>query len=298
MSISLPKNSVYVTEPYNVLVLSGGAFKGLILLGSLQAIFDRKLNRNFNTFVGTSSGAIICYLLCIGYTPIEILCDVCTNLDIKKVHVNIANVLSGIGVTSYSVIQQQLERLSIEKIGYLPTLNDIRKKMGKTLVVITYNYTKKREEVLSPDTHPDLPCLVALRKSSNLPIIFDHFKYNNCFYVDGGFTNNFPIDVGERFGSNVLGIYLEQNDEKETREIPKNILVYLYQLVLVPVYDAIGRKIDHARSNTGIIRLGHSTSSLAIPVTTHDKLDMFDHGYSSTVKILDDASNNVPASID
>ena len=54
---------------YNSLVLSGGAVRGLAIIGALQYAYDNFLLKNVKFFFGTSVGAIICYLLVIGYTP-------------------------------------------------------------------------------------------------------------------------------------------------------------------------------------------------------------------------------------
>ena len=64
---------------YDTLVLSGGSIKGIILLGSLQYFYDNDCLNEVKTYIGTSAGAIICYLLCIGYTPTEILVYLCVH---------------------------------------------------------------------------------------------------------------------------------------------------------------------------------------------------------------------------
>jgi predicted acylesterase/phospholipase RssA len=43
--------------------------------------------------------------------------------------------------------------------------------------------------------------------SSNLPLIFENFKYGNNFYIDGGVSDNFAIDVGISKGNKIIGIY-------------------------------------------------------------------------------------------
>jgi predicted acylesterase/phospholipase RssA len=88
--------------------------------------------------------------------------------------------------------------MSISKIGYLPTLNDIKEKMKKNLVCVTHNLTENRTEYLSWETHPHLPCVTAINMSANLPLVFENYRYGNCFYVDGGISDNFAIDTGEK----------------------------------------------------------------------------------------------------
>lgn len=58
---------------FDTLVISGGSVNGISALGALQYLRDNEYLNNIKTYIGTSSGAFICYLLAIGYTPVEII---------------------------------------------------------------------------------------------------------------------------------------------------------------------------------------------------------------------------------
>ena len=162
---------------YDTLVLSGCSQKGFIILGALQYCIDNFLLTDIKYFIGTSTGAIICYLLIIGYTPIEIVVYLCTNQILERMqNLNIVAMIQGNGASSFNHLQEHLERMSIEKIGYLPTMLDIYNKFGKTLVCITHNVTENITEYISHETNPSIPCLTALHMSANLPLIFAYFK--------------------------------------------------------------------------------------------------------------------------
>ena len=62
-----------MSENYDTLVLSGGSSKGLVILGALQYGYDNYLLNEIETYIGTSAGAITCFLLAIGYSPLEII---------------------------------------------------------------------------------------------------------------------------------------------------------------------------------------------------------------------------------
>ena len=116
---------------YKTLVISGGSTKGLAALGVIQSIYDKK-NSNFYHYIGTSVGSIINYLLCIGYTPIEIMISITQTSLLEDLSVfNIANIMSGNGVAKWNIIHEFLEKLTINKIGYLPTLLKIHKNFNK-----------------------------------------------------------------------------------------------------------------------------------------------------------------------
>ena len=159
---NLEKNPIL----YDTLVISGGSNKGLLTLGAIQCALDNFIISKVENYIGTSSGSIISYMLCIGYTPVELLVYLCTNQIFESLQeYNFINLAQGKGACSFNSLQEKLEKLTIEKIGFLPTLNDIKQKYNKTLICVTYNYTEKVSEYLSWENYPHLPCLTALRMS-------------------------------------------------------------------------------------------------------------------------------------
>lgn len=112
---------------YDTLVLSGGSLNNITILGSLQYLKDNDMINNIQTYIGTSSGAIICYLLIIGYTPIEIIVYLCINNQLfeKLKCFDLLNAIRGEGGVSFLYIADQIEKMTIEKIGRLLTLKDL-----------------------------------------------------------------------------------------------------------------------------------------------------------------------------
>jgi len=135
---------------YDCLVLSGGSSKGIVSLGALQYAVDNFLLKNVKTYIGTSSGAMICYLLAIGYTPIEIIVYICTHQIMEKIqHFNVVGMINGSGASSFASIQEQLEKMTISKIGNLLTLKDLQIRFEKTLICVTHNLSTNQTEYLS-----------------------------------------------------------------------------------------------------------------------------------------------------
>ena len=284
----------HISSEYDTLVLSGGAIKGFLILGALQYAHDNYHLKNVTTFVGTSVGAMICYLVAIGYTPIEILVYICTHdvfEDLKKI--NVANMMEGFGASSFHPIHDTLEKMTIEKIGKLPTLGYVRRNFGKTLVFTTYNLTKKTTEYLSPETHPDLPCLVALRMTSNLPLFFEHFKYDGCYYIDGGICDNFAVQQAEKRGKKVLGILNGMKSENTAEDIRSSGIVdYIHHLMFIPISQATELRLSLATEKSTIVRLSYESVkffNFDIPPST--RMDMFSSGYQRAKSCLE----NLPA---
>jgi predicted acylesterase/phospholipase RssA len=273
----------YIPElfDYDTLVLSGGSTKGIVTLGCLQSAQDSFLLTNIKTYIGTSSGAIICYLMVIGYTPIEIVVYICTHQLLEKMqHFNVVAMLNGSGASSFNHIQEHIEKMTISKIGYLPTLKDIQTKFGKTLICVTHNLTTNTTEYLDPEHYPNLPCITAIRMSSNLPLIFEHFKYGDNFYIDGGISDNFAIDLGDKIGDKVLGILLSPENDNFTNKIDSNILELIYKLIFIPIKQAISHKLKNCSDKCKIIELDYKKLKFFdFNVSSIEKLEMFSSGY-------------------
>ena len=193
---------------YDTLVLSGGAVRGFITLGGLQYVYENLYLKHIKTFIGTSVGSMISYLLCIGYTPLELLVYISTHSEIFETlrSLDVVDMYNGRGATTFIVVQDILEKLTINKIGHFITLRDLYDQFGKKLICTTYNDTDSKTEYMSYENNPNLPCLTAIRMSCSIPEIFENFNYEGKQYIDGGIGDNFPIQLGEQEGDRVLGI--------------------------------------------------------------------------------------------
>ena len=273
------KKSLY----YDTLVLSGASTKGIMMLGSLQCALDNYFIKDVKNFVGVSSGSMICYLLCIGYTPTEIMTYITTNQILDKIqHFNLVAMTQGRGASSFSPIQEQLEKMTIDKIGFLPTLNDIKTKLNKNFIICTHNITTNETEYLSVENNPDLPCLIGIRMSANLPLLFENFKYGNSHYVDGGISDNFPIDIGEKIGEKVLGITITSDDDHD-KDTNFKTIEFIYKLMFIPINKHVDHKIKNCSSEKcTILKLSEdSVKFFDFNISASKKLDMFSKGYNA-----------------
>lgn len=277
-----------MSTEFDTLVISGGAIKGVLALGSLQYATDNHLLKNVSTFIGTSVGSIICFLLAIGYSPTEIIVYICTHQLLEKMkHFNLVAMINGEGASSFSPIHEQLEKMTIAKIGHLPTMKSLKETFSKKLICITHNFSTRSAIELSYESHPDLPCLTAIRMSSNLPFVFEKFKYGDHFFMDGGIVNNFPIDIGDRIGEKVLGIVLLGNDDENTKP-DAGILQDIYQLMFTPVTQAMEYRISNASDKCTIIRLCHPNNNVFdFNISAGEKLDMFSTGYNTIREVFE-----------
>jgi predicted acylesterase/phospholipase RssA len=269
------------TTEYNTLVLSGGSVRGIAILGALQYAYDNYLLTKVTTYIGTSAGAMIGYLLCIGYTPIEIVVYLCTHQLMERLQsFNIVAMLQGRGASSFNQLAEHFEKMTIAKIGYLPTIGDLHEKLGKKLICATHNLTESRTEYIRYETHPTVPCITALRMSANLPLVFERYKYGRCFYVDGGISDNFPIQLADKPDSKALCISLAKDKSNLEEGAELNTLEYIYDLMFIPIDQSVAYKIANVSERCNVVRIPASKFKFFnFNLSSTAKLNLFSEGY-------------------
>lgn len=272
---------------FDTLVLCGGGMKGVITLGALQYAIDQYLIQSVTKYIGTSIGAVICYLLIIGYTPIEIIVQLCTAKLESFKFFDVFSMTQGKGAMSFNSIQEYLEKMTVEKIGKFVTLGELKTKFRKDLICTTYNITDHKVEYLGPDNCPDLPCITALKMTTNLPLVFEKFKYMGKYYIDGGIADNFPIKMAltdKDEAKKVLGIVTFSSQNFDT----SNILAYSYDLLNIPINELTRKTIDEIANHCQILKIDTKNGLRAFDmnVSSTDKLNMFSRGYKKAKKFF------------
>lgn len=184
---------------YRNLVLSGGAFKGVSFIGCCKYLEEKNMLKDIKTLVGSSAGAMICFLLCCGYKSSEmtdIVKDSISRYMQKDLDLDrILNIYYELGFDDgnfftqifYDIVKQKFKQNDINFI-------DFAKLTGKNLVICGSNLTKNRTEYFCVDKTPNMSVVKALRISISLPIIFAPIIMNDCIYSDGCVFNEFPIE--------------------------------------------------------------------------------------------------------
>ena len=271
-------NSIEHGIKYDTIVLSGGGPKGLLLLGGLHYLKENGCIDDIKFYIGTSIGAIIGYLLAIGYTPLEIVVYLCSH-KVDIINFNFVSMINGGGACSFTNIQEQIELMTIDKIGSFVTMKDLYTRYNKTLICCTYNITKNIVEYISYENYPDMPCITALRMSSNLPFVFDKYKYLGNFYIDGVVCDNFPIDIGDKVGKKVIGLLLDQQS-LFSDYTTSNIIEYFFKTLFIPMVQVLENKIKNLSSKCKIISINHDIGMFNFDIATDKKLELFSSGYN------------------
>lgn len=215
---------------YDKLCLSGGGLSGFLTLGCLYNLNKYEIIslKKIKKYYGTSIGAIICFLLSIGYDIKEIIKFI-LKFDFKNLQPDIDSFMLfehyGInnGIRIMTLLQTLLEnKINKKDISFIQLFN----KFNIELNIFATNYSTSQGVRFNHITHPQLSVLLAVRMSISIPIIFTPVEYNNQLYVDGCLTNNFPIKFCDKY---TLGIYINFNKFNKHNDI----IQYIYNTITI-----------------------------------------------------------------
>lgn len=226
------------------LVLSGGGARGMAHIGVLKAIEKAGIPIDF--IVGTSMGSIIGGLYAIGYTPMQLdsmikkqnwsflLSDNPRRRELslterersEKFIVSIPISLSKRSKPMMSglVRGQNLSNLfSKLTIGYHDSIDFNR--LPIPFACVATNIVNGEEYVYHRGV-----LATAIRASMAIPGYFTPVRQDSMVLVDGGLTNNYPVDVARAMGADIIIGATVQQDLLKPEEL-NNVSDILTQLV-------------------------------------------------------------------
>jgi NTE family protein len=263
---------------YNSLCLSGGGVNGLQILGSLSYLVKHNIVKlkNIKTFIGTSVGSIICFLLNLNY-DINIISNIVYELNLEKIRLefDLDMFLDNLGIDNGNKIITIIQTLLFTKLKvYDITFNELYKKTNKILKIIVVNYTDRQEEVFDYNLTPNQSIIHSIRMSISIPLIFTPIYFNNKIYIDGGIMNNFGINYCNL--KKTIGICIENNNKNEN---PENVFEFFKGLLSI-IYKNVTSKNYENNKNVIILRTGMELSDFNLSKDT--KLEILKSGYRQT----------------
>ena len=226
------------------LVLSGGALKALCFIGVIQYLYLEDMVKNIKNISACSMGSIIGMML--GFKiPVEdmekiflkILNNKKTSYVDKKEYLNI---FYKSGIVSSYIYMEEIKNYIKERDG----INDISfiefsKKYGINLYMSLTNIYTAKNEIFSVDTTPDVSVFKACSASIAIPLLYQPVKINGYYYLDGGLTNNLPLDVFNNVPrENILAVVIDKNKKLDPETIIEkntkpNLLMIIQQIFLL-----------------------------------------------------------------
>jgi NTE family protein len=175
------------------LSLSGGGARGIMHAGFLKALDENGLKPE--AMAGASMGAIVGAMYASGIQPDDMLKAIKLP-EFRNLHTWIG--LKG-GFGSLDQLRKQLEK---------NVKADSFDKLDIPLTVSVTNLNKACNELITEGNLYD-----AVVASSSIPILFVPAKIGDYYYVDGGLTNNMPVECLKKEGRMIIGLNSNHTDE-------------------------------------------------------------------------------------
>ncbi len=274
------------------LVLSGGGAKGFAHIGALLAI--EKAGVRIDYIGGTSTGAIIGALYASGYSAIQID-SIFKSIDFVKL---IQDEIPRSAKTFFEKEESEKYALTLPFDNFkikLPSSISKGQNMYNLFSMLTFhvkdiddfntlpipffciatNIETGNETVLNKGYLPR-----AVTASSALPTLFNPVKLGDSLYVDGGVSNNYPIEKVRAMGADII-IGVDVQDSLKTRKDLKTAIDIINQIGNYKTIDDMVEK----RKNTDIYI--HPNILIFSVVSFDDKNEIIDSGIKEAARYME-----------
>jgi len=271
------------------LVISGGGINGLGILGIIKYLSENNLIKNINHYIGTSAGAILSFLLTIGYSYNEIY-EFCCYFNFSKImdNVNLNSFLDKYGFEDSSKMYYILKRLcENKKINSNITFKELFESTNIKLTISGSCISNSKLYYFNHETYPDMQVLLAVRISSTIPLVFIPIVFEDKLWLDGGLINNFPIDYCKKNIENTLGLTIYDGCiDNCPNNTPSDLLEYITLVFKSLVFSDSVDKIDQYSKN--ILKFSYSMAFLSdFNITKEAIEEMIQNGYDQALKQYD-----------
>jgi len=256
---------------YRNLVFKGGGIRGIAYLGALEELERLGFMEKVQRVAGSSVGAIAALMVSIRLPALKIK-SIFDTLEFSRIPQVRPEDQSDTLLSRLDLItcpQRLLKNFGWYSSAYFhhwlkeviadfangksdATFTDLREMGYRDLYVVVSNLTKQRAEVMSAETTPDVVVADAIRMSMSIPLYFEALHFDGQtfgegdLYVDGGFFNNYPLDVFDRpevvdinlsiqrkVNWRTLGLYLytERDKVQPEPENPSSLINYIKLLM-------------------------------------------------------------------
>ncbi len=167
----------------NDLFIGGGGYSGVIFIGALEYIHQKKL-LDLKNFYGCSIGSLIGCLYICGFTPKSILSKF-LDLNLEEI---VKYDFNNLPSENYIIDDDLLDTL----IGFLweyhefdVTLSQFSNIHNVDVNIYTTNITKNLYTNFNNKDFPDVKLKDALKASMSIPFLFKPININGDMYIDG-----------------------------------------------------------------------------------------------------------------
>ena len=229
-------------ENIKELVFAGGHLNAIFeYLGALIEIKDKKLNLNLTKvekYLGSSSGGLLAFFLCIGIEPDKIL-ELMKNIPYSKISKMDSKkylyLFDTLGIEDTNLFKKIFKTiLEYKDIKHDITFEELYKITNKDLSLVTYCLNSKELKLLNHIFTPKLEVVHGLCMTIAIPTLFRPVSYENRLYVDPCVTCNFPVDYITHY-DNFIGFHINSHKKYEEKIDFMRLLNIIYSSIGIEI---------------------------------------------------------------
>lgn len=282
---------------YTGLLLGSGGVRGYLIIGALRYLLESKQLTGLRHICGVSVGSIIGFLYLIGCLPVDMLRLDITGFPGVQLDV-IQRLLTEGYLYSLDPVIDQLKEYAAQHHFENVSFRQLYEYKPIKLTVVAYDVERAEPLYFSHETHPEMPCLEAIRLSCAVPILFDPQYYPRPgsasdpassadsgdrprMVIDGGFYTSTPFEVFTE-DDRVIALLTEAHLESYTGEIPiLRRLVAIFQSL-----DASNQRLHESRAKCQVVKRVLVSRQLGLPgkMTRRQKDDLYLAGYCQMIQ--------------
>jgi predicted acylesterase/phospholipase RssA len=244
------------------LILSGGSWKGLYMIGTIDKLIDSKyfILDEIESIWATSAGTIVAILLSLKIDWKDII-KYFINIPLNHYEMNLDFYLSAFkecGLLDKKFFINLLD--SVFKAKQLDlqtiTLKEFHEFSGKEIHFFSVKYETMETIDFNYKKNPDLKLLDVMYCSCTFPLLFKPIKINNEIYLDGGINVHYPIDYCLQHNNpdEIFGIYIKTN--LEDKDEFKNLYEFGTDLIFKIVFSKQKKLNNKLKNQVTILTKG------------------------------------------
>ena len=314
------------------LIFSGGGPKGVAYVGVLEYFQKNNRLKYVNNYIGSSAGSIMCTLISLAsiyeknkkesdppfYELIkEIMLDtnfldfidnslikqILMQAKTKSVDMDLNDIISCFSELSKDfalckgTVIIDFFKKAFRKIGVDEniTFAELYKLNHNRLIIVSCSLSYTKTAYFDYKTAPDMPVITAIRSSMAIPYFFAPVKYNNDYFVDGGLTDNYPIEFfgySEDYSkpsTKCLGFVLNSKEKILRPDKMRINNVGQYSLGIFRILlENIGTALNSRNLNRTVFIDCSDINITSFDLTREEKLELINRGYKATEKCFKD----------
>ena len=286
----------------DTIVVSGGGPNGVAQLGIIQTMIEKghlDIAQVKHCYCVSAGSMLTCLMF---FAPIKDIADYVTTRPWKKwMKADFELLTDGKGLCDGNRFKEVLEPFF--KAYDVPmdiTFQQYHERFGVDLHINCTNVRTFNKRMFQRSTDPDMAVTLAVCMSSALYPIFTPIEYGDSFYMDGGFSDNFPVEACFLDGCDpAKTLTLTLIGQQTGVDIPEggiNFLTYLFIGCMIRLQNHAVNMAAAEKAKYNMMFIGKPTFNVELWEMFLDddpspRKKLFDDGCSAALTFLENFEN-------